>query len=258
MSRAHSLYLLAGLVSLLFTVLVCFPARWLAPWLEQASQGRLTLGEAEGTLWQGSAFLAAAEAADAAWTPLFAGRFSWTVSPRILLGQLEIQLSNPASFSAPLRISNQGRTITVAPGTVRLAASRLTALGAPFNTLKPEGELSLSWQPLQLTWRDGRISGLGQLTLALDEMASRLSPVRPLGDYRVLLDWQGERAGLALHTVHGPMLLAGQGNVAQGRVQFSGTARAEAGQDGRLDNFLNLLGRSWYDHGQLIIALEFK
>jgi general secretion pathway protein N len=45
---------------------------------------------------------------------------------------------------------------------------------------------------------------------------------------------------------------------ADGRLQFSGTAEAEAGQEQKLANFLNLLGQRRLEGGKEVIALEFK
>ena len=43
-----------------------------------------------------------------------------------------------------------------------------------------------------------------------------------------------------------------------GRMRFSGKAEAEAGQEEKLANLLNLLGQRRSEGGKDIIALEFK
>ena len=57
------LWLLAGVLSIALTVLVFFPADWIASALERQAAGRLVLGDAQGTLWRGSAFLGGAASA---------------------------------------------------------------------------------------------------------------------------------------------------------------------------------------------------
>ena len=42
------------------TVLVFLPASWLGNIVERQTGGRLTLGDAQGTLWNGSAFVGGA------------------------------------------------------------------------------------------------------------------------------------------------------------------------------------------------------
>jgi general secretion pathway protein N len=72
------------------------------------------------------------------------------------------------------------------------------------------------------------------------------------------MDWRGQQAQLALKTVKGPMLLSGKGSLTNGRLRFSGKAEAEAGQEERLANLLNLLGQRRQEGDRNVIALEFK
>ena len=98
----------------------------------------------------------------------------------------------------------------------------------------------------------------GTTRLEMENVASRLSSVRPLGTYEVTIDWQGHSAQLTLKTTKGPMLLNGTGALVNGRFQFSGTAEAEAGQEERLGTLLNLLGQRRTEGNRNFIALEFK
>jgi general secretion pathway protein N len=54
------------------------------------------------------------------------------------------------------------------------------------------------------------------------------------------------------------MLLSGTGTLANGRLRFSGKAEAAEGQEERLANLLNLLGRRRREGDKDVIALEFK
>ena len=96
------------------------------------------------------------------------------------------------------------------------------------------------------------------MTLQMDNIASRLSPIKPLGAYQLIMGWRGAQAQLLLKTVKGPMLLSGTGRIANGRLQFSGKAEAEQGQEERLANLLNLLGQRRREGNKNVIALEFK
>jgi general secretion pathway protein N len=92
--RRFTLWLLAGLVSAGLTLIVFLPAAWLAPVLEAQTDGRLTLGDAQGSLWNGSAFLGAAPSGSHPVTPLLPGRFAWRLSPLVLLGQVDMRIEN--------------------------------------------------------------------------------------------------------------------------------------------------------------------
>jgi general secretion pathway protein N len=240
------------------TALAFLPATWMSALLEQRTLGRLALGDAQGTLWRGSAFVGGAASGADPVTPLLPGRFSWRLSPMVLLGLVDAELENTAALSQPIRITGNWKQWEVSPAAILLPAERLAGLGAPLNTVQPSGQMRLSWNPLQLTRQDGTIEMTGLMNLEMNDMASRLSPVKPLGAYNLALDWRGRQARLTLKTMKGPMLLSGSGMVENGRLRFSGKAEAEAGQENRLANLLNLLGQRRREGGKDVIALEFK
>jgi len=250
--------LLAGIASVALTVLAFFPATWMVPVVERQTAGRLTLGDAQGTLWRGSAFIGGAPGGSDPVTPLLPGRFSWRLSPMLLLGQVDAELENTAALSRPVSMIGNWHQWQISPAAVLLPAERLTVLGAPLNTVQPSGQMRLSWEPLQLALQDGKIEMVGSMTLEMNDIASRLSPVKPLGAYNLALDWRGQQASVTLKTVKGSMLLSGSGMLVNGRLQFSGKAEAEAGQEERLANLLNLLGQRRREGDKDVIALEFK
>ena len=252
------MWLLAGIASVALTVLLFFPATWMAAMIEKQTAGRLTLGDARGTLWGGSAFIGGAASGSDAVTPLLPGRFSWRLSPMVLLGSVDAELENPEALSQPVSVTGSWQQWQVSPAAILLPAERLAALGAPLNTVQPSGQMRLSWELLQLTRQDGKIEVAGAMNLEMNDLASRLSSVKPLGSYNLAFDWRGTQADVTLKTIKGPMLLSGSGMFNDGRLQFSGKAEAEAGQEQRLANFLNLLGQRRKEGDKDVIALEFK
>ena len=209
-------------------------------------------------MWRGSAFIGGAASGNDAVTPLLPGRFSWRLSPLILFGQLDAALDNPAALSQPVTVSGGWTQWQLSPAAILLPAERLAALGAPLNTLQPSGQMRLSWELLHLAQRDGKVEISGTMNLTMSDIASRLSPVKPLGSYVLALDWQGLQAAVTLRTTQGPMLLNGSGLFSNGHLQFSGTAEAAAGQEEKLENLLNLLGQRRNEGSKTVIALEFK
>jgi len=256
--RRALIWSLAGIVSMVFTILIFLPAAWLASLLEIQTAGRLTLGDAQGTLWRGSAFVGAAPSSGDPVTPLLPGRFIWQLSPTVLLGRVDAVLENTASLSHQIKITGDWRQWQISPSMITLPAERLTALGAPLNTIKPSGEMNLSWKLLQLTRKEEVVEMTGLMKLELKDIASRLSPIKPLGAYDLTFNWHGQQADMVLKTVKGPMLLSGSGKINNGRLQFSGTAQAEVGEENKLGNLLNLLGKRSQLGGKEIILLEFK
>ena len=240
------------------TVCAFYPAAWLAPVIERHTDARLTLGDAQGTLWRGSAFLGGAPGPGGAVTPLFPGRFTWSVSPLILLGRVNIALANPEALAQPVSVTGSWSQWQVNAGELILPAESLSGLGAPLNTMAPSGRMRLSWNVLDLARAGQSVSLTGRTVLTMADMGSRVSPVNPLGSYEMAMDWHGQDAQLSLRTLKGALLLSGAGALDRGRLTFSGQATAAEGYEESLGNLLNLLGQRRMVNGKNIIALEFK
>jgi general secretion pathway protein N len=252
------LWFCAGLLAIGLAVLAFCPAAWMAPLLEQASAGRLTLGDAEGTLWRGSAFVGAASGRSEPVTPLLPGRFTWRLSPTVLVGRVDLEVENPETLSQPVQITGTWSQWEASPASITLPAERLAALGAPLNTVRFSGRMKLSWGAVELTREGGRLQMNGPLTLEMDDLSSRLSSIKPLGAYRVTMLWRGESATMELKTVKGPLLLSGAGGLQNGHWSFDGRAEAETGHEAELANMLNLMGETRKEGDKTVIALHFK
>lgn len=248
----------AGILSVLLTVLASCPASWMAVVLERQTGGRLTLGDPQGTLWRGSAFIGGAASGSDPVTPLLPGRFAWRLSPLAPFGWIALSLENPSALSEPVKIEGSWRSWHISAAALTLPAERLAGLGAPLNTVQPSGTMEMRWAPLLVERRGEQFDVTGSVTLSLRDIASRMSPIKPLGSYALQLDWRGAQATLQLNTVRGPLVLKGRGMIRQGRLEFSGTADAAEGQEERLANLLNLLGQRRLVGGKNVIALEFK
>lgn len=240
------------------TVLVFLPATWLGAMVERQTGGRLTLGDAQGTLWHGSAFVGGAPGEGGAVTPLLPGRFSWALSPLVLVGRVHMRLENPDALARPVTVEGSWSEWQVSPGELLLPAERLAGLGAPLNTLAPTGTIKLVWNRLDLVRQPNTVTVQGRTVLSMTDMGSRMSPVRPLGSYEMAMDWRGQQADVNLRTVRGALLLSGTGALENGRLRFSGQAEAAAGYEETLGNMLNLLGQRRMVNGKNVIGLEFR
>ena len=255
---AKLLWILVAIFSLLLTILFFLPASWMGVLIERQTHGRLSLGDVQGSFWNGSAFVGVAAGVSDPVTPLFPGRFVWQISPLILLTQVDLELQNSESLSVPIKVRGNFSELHISPATLLLPTERLEGLGAPLNTIGPSGNLHLSWSNLQFSREGAVVNAQGQLQLSLSEMASRLSPVRPLGSYKMSFDLRGTNADVNLITESGPMMLSGKGALNDGHFQFSGKAWAQDGHETKLANLLNLLGQRRKDGDKDVIALEFK
>jgi general secretion pathway protein N len=243
-----SLAWLGALLGLGLALLVWAPARWLAWGVAKASQDQVQWLNPRGTVWQGSAQLLLSGGAGSRQPQALPGRLHWSLSPTwtgLRLGwRADCCMTETASLQAALGWNTLH--LQASDHRSNWPAALLTGLGAPWNTLQAEGQLQLRTEALQLHWAQGRLQMQGLLELNLQGMSSRLSPVKPMGSYRVSLTGTPEGTptpGLTLSTLQGPLLLSGQGQWVGQRLRFTGEASAAEGQEAAFDNLLNILGR---------------
>ena len=245
------------------------PAQWLADGLHRATDARLLLAEARGSLWNGSAVLVLTGGADSRDAAALPGRLHWQLRPNwrglqltarqacCLPGDLRLQwqpgwgrytvtLGDGATGTAPAVPGAVGAAGPATPVIGHWPAAWLAGLGTPWNTLQLGGQLRLSSPGLQLQSVAGRLRLDGALTLALQDVSSRLSTLPALGSYRLQVQGAG-RAGeattLQLSTTDGALRLSGSGQWTGARLRFVGEARAADGQESALSNLLNIIGR---------------
>ncbi len=237
---------LSGAIAGLLTALLIFPpARWLAAAVAQASEGRLLLQAAEGTAWQGSARLTLSGGAGSQRSVTLPTRLQWRWEwvPGGGLLTLRSSCCTPQPLQALFEPGWRALRVRVLDGPAsHWPASMLTGLGAPWNTIAPEGDLELATQGL--AWRLGsqerRVSGQARLTA--HRLVSRLSMGRALGSYRLTLDG-GDPVTLQLQTLDGDLHLTGTGQWLDDRWRFEGQAQAGPGREEAMSNLLNLIGR---------------
>src|SRR5262249_40929210 len=149
----------------------------------------------------------------------------------IVVGSVDVELSNPESLSQPVNLRGGLSQWQVSPAAVMLPADGLCGLRAPLDTIAPTGDMQLSWSSLPQSRGGDAASLQGRTTLEMQDMASRMTSIRPLGSYTLALDWHGQQANLLLGSVKGPLLLSGSGKIDHGRLQFSGQAEAATGYE---------------------------
>jgi len=239
-------------VGLLLGVLTQAPAHWLTNAVAEATQQHVLLHDAQGTVWQGSAQWVLNEGAHNTGTPTstLPTRVQWQIGPSVDVTQLRIALRAEVSSACctpqPLRFDLspvwRGIRVQVSDHTSRWPADWLVGLGSPWNTLQPQGDLELQTRQLQWTQQAGVEHLNGQAELQVQQLATRLSTLRPLGNYRVRIEG-GDPIQLTLDTLEGSLQLQGHGQLIHGRLRFSGEASASPGTEASLSNLLNILGQ---------------
>ena len=236
------------------------PAHWLTHAIEQASGERVLLQDPQGTVWNGSAQWVLNEGplniatsnnqARPASTTSLPTRVTWQLGPRIDFSNLRLALSSKVASACctpePVRVDVsplwRGVRVQVSDHTSNWPASWLIGLGAPWNTVQPEGQMQLQTTQLQWTQQAGQEQLQGQAELQMQQLSTRLSTLRPLGSYRVRVQG-GDTIALTLDTLEGSLRLQGNGQLQNGHVRFNGEASAAPDAEAALSNLLNILGQ---------------
>ncbi len=256
---------IAGVLFGLFAGLVLFaPAAWLAKAVASATNQRLVLADARGTIWSGSAvpiLTGGADSRDASYLP---GRLEWTLMPRFY--GVELAARQDCCINGTLRLQIRpglGRIkATYAPppgaaGTLgQWPSAWLGGLGTPWNTLQLGGTAKLASPGFSIEQVEGRWRLDGKLDLELEAVSSRLTTLETLGSYRVTLTGgssEGSATLLSLTTTDGPLQLIGSGTWGPAGVKFRGEARSAGVDEPALSNLLNIIGRR--DGARSIISI---
>jgi general secretion pathway protein N len=248
-------WVIAGvLLGLVLALLVFAPAAWLAQGVASATQGRLLLSDARGTVWRGSAVVVLTGGAGSRDASALPGRLGWTLGLDGAALALRARQACCIDGELLLRlVPGLGRLRLELPGTAgaapapvgRWPAAWLVGLGTPWNTLQPSGTLQLSSSGFAAEAVQGRWIFSGQAQLQLRGLASSLSTLEELGSYRLDLvgDARGDATQIQLQTLQGALQLTGSGQWGASRLRFNGQASAAPGSEAALGNLLNIIGR---------------
>ena len=211
------------------------PATLVDSSLQDASDGRLRLAEAQGTLWSGTGQL---ETRDAGGRTGLAKRLAWRLRPG---ASLRAQLA----YEVELDPGSQPFPVTIFWSRVELANADFSLPAAALGHFLPQlaplgltGDVNLQVPRLSI----GRNATSGSATLQMHALGSALSPISPLGDYELRLVGEGSEVRATLTTLQGPLQLDGQGSWADGRKPaFLATAHMAPQFRQRLAPFLRLI-----------------
>ena len=249
---------LGALTGLLVGLVLQAPASWLSEAIATASHQRMLLLNPQGTIWQGSADWAlndgsAAGQSSTGLPSRLPSRLQWQISPHVELQNFAIGFKlaittaccTPSAWQIFVSPNWHGVRVSSNDHVSQWPATWLIGLGAPWNTIQAEGQLQLQTKQLQwqLPWSKTTEAKLtGQMELQWQQFSTRLSTLRPLGNYRVLVKG-GDTMQLQLDTLEGSLQMKGHGEWLQGRLRFRGEAQAQTDAETALSNLLNVLGQ---------------
>jgi general secretion pathway protein N len=234
---------IVGLLTAVGVAMASAPASWVDFALRQLSLDRVRLADASGSLWQGEGRIVLLEgAAGSEVTEGFAlpGVLRWELRPLPLVAGLVDAVVSLPGMAQPIRVNGSLGEWRIEGGALELPSAQLSRLGSPWNTIQPSAALGLRWEAL--TIRAGVPDG--RMTIDLRDVASAMTPVRPLGTYRVDVLAAGGKVDLTLSTLSGALRLQGGGRWDRRTgLRFEAQAQAEGQDRARLQSLLGLIGR---------------
>ena len=239
--KSARIIVLLGL-AYLTALLITAPAQIFAQLVAAQSGERIHFAQPQGTIWKGHAYLQLP--GNTTLAALDAGKITWHIQRLPLLaGKISATLTH--NESAPFQL-------TLSPSRLHLQHAALTLPGTVVPHLIPT--LQAAALGGNITVRAENISAseseiVGELDINWSEVSSSISPVNPLGNYRLSLSGSGSDVKINLQTVTGSTLImegTGSASIQQG-VHFEGSARANDMQSKglqaqQLEQVLRLIG----------------
>ena len=194
------------------------PAPWLAKAVVSATDGRLLLADAKGTIWRGDAVAVLTGGPGSRDARALPGRLNWSMrlglqGVSLILQQdcciqtpLVLQIQ-PAWSGAVLRVATQaqpGLPLQTAGEVGHWPAAWLGGLGTPWNTLQLGGSISLATPGLEIDTAGGRLKYSGRADVDLGAGYERAgfvilqgcrNPHRSVELKRLVLQTKGEGLG---------------------------------------------------------------
>lgn len=230
------------------------PASWLAAALASATDQRLLLADARGSVWSGSAVAVMTGGPGSRDASALPGRLDWSfgLAPEDR-SRIELRVRQDCCITTPMRLRVEpglGRLrVSLQAGRAEVGqwpAAWLTGLGLPFNAVRPGGMLRLTGDAFSVEAVQGRWRVSGRAELEVLGLSSALAPVDTLGSYRLVVSGDAttqDGARVSLDTLQGPLRMSGSGQWVGPRLRFRGEASADAPAQAMLNNLLNLLGQ---------------
>ena len=225
-------------IAYLCTLLVMAPASLLDWGLQNATEGRLHLANASGTVWNGTAIPAIRTQDGSLVTLPF---LHWEIAtPSILTGKIHARLQwNEQSSSSATEAIISFNQVELHHTLLQLPARVLAEASPMLKPLQFRGQLQIQGDHLVFSNRGME----GAAIVDWQQASSALSSIAPLGDYRLALNGAGNNIHIGLSTTTGILVLEGDGNWLGGRgLEFHGKAQASAGNYENLTELLHHLG----------------
>jgi len=224
-----------GIAAYVGGLIYTLPATFIDARLESMTGNAIRLSEAQGTLWSGSGQLEIREQDRRIGD---AHELSWHLSPgALLLGRLKFELKFGQS-GQPFPLTVTWSRIELTNASIHFPAAALGLAVPKLSALALRGALSLRVDHLTLSQSEVK----GDAVLEWNRAGSALTPVSPLGDYRLDIKSLHHSGTVSMRTLKGPLQIDGKGQwSADAALLFLGNARVPPQLQQQLTPLLRLI-----------------
>lgn len=242
----HSIwFFLLLLLVCAFMLIWQLPISWFAGSLGSTTECRMTIHQAQGTIWNGSASLGFSEVdpVSGACKPPNASteRFQWSNSCNVFNAECKGSLEFSA-LTKPLQYAVNWYGVRISAGEITLPVNILEVLGSPWSSLHPRGEMLLTWSELLIN-QFNNASSVGDIQIKIHDLSSAVSPVKPLGSYELGVALLPNGGNWDVRTISGPLIITGGGVLDRQQLHFSGNVSASPEAEESLVGLMSLLGK---------------
>lgn len=208
MNKKHTLLAVLAFTLVFFiAVMVNAPAVWADRAIAAVSSGIIRIAEPKGTLWSGSGIpiinFSAVRMDDRSDDSVPAGRDSgwqrlstpitwrlrvdpWSAQATVTIASSELRGALP-EFKIGVSVSG----FDLPAGQWTLEPLRFENLPGPIGLARVSGRLRGSWSEIRQSWGSRLDLKSDKVAIELSEAASALTPIRPLGDFRLTVSSSG-------------------------------------------------------------------
>jgi general secretion pathway protein N len=226
---------------ILILMVANFPLHWFTSIVASESNCQLSLSQPAGTIWKGSAQVGFSDAkrtgSQGCLGPqAMSERFSWTSQCSAMERQCKWMVHYP-NAERLLEFTLKPNGLTLSSNQIELPPELMEVLGGPWRSLHLRGKLIIRWT--ELAWDS---SPKGRVEVEFVNATSQISPVKPLGSYRLAFQLNQE-VSIELSTIEGILQLAGKGNIGMSRLSFQGDAMVRPESLDSLIGLLSIIGK---------------
>lgn len=208
MNKKHILLALFAFTLVFFiTAMVNAPAVWADRAIATASSGIIRIAEPKGTIWNGSGIPiinfsalrmddrtddSVPGRADSGWQRLSAP-ITWRLGFDPWSAQATFTIKSPElrGPSSEFQVGLSASGFYLPAGQWMLEPLRFESLPGPMGLARVSGRLRGSWPEIRQPWGSRLDLKSDKVAIELSEAASALTPIRPLGDFRLTVSSSG-------------------------------------------------------------------